>query len=306
MEYAKKILFLLENNGKMKQGDLAKAMNPPVPMQNIYSTLMGLVGSGKVKREGKPWEYSLLESSGGEQSKIKPIKPVCHGPNYSHRVGEQSKTKPPKPVASESEKIKVSQINDRQKLIIEKGLCDYSYIMTHWQVEGEEYDFREVYYDFYLKARPEMRKPGNADPYFKKLKSIGPADDLLSILDDLKQTMESKSDEFSFATKLLHTRNDKSPIYDSKIKEYLSNVEGVDFWWYNTPKAKDDAYGKSQREKIAHDWEELNKWYDNFITSKRGIEWIRWFDTNFPKYVGISDVKKIDFIIFSKPSKGKQ
>ena len=35
--------------------------------------------------------------------------------------------------------------------------------------------------------------------------------------------------EFSFATKLLHTVNVDSPIYDSKVRVYLKNEEGVDF-----------------------------------------------------------------------------
>ena len=48
-------------------------------------------------------------------------------------------------------RIDVKSITDRQKLTIEKGLCDYRYIMANWKKNDR--DFQEVYYDFYLKAR---------------------------------------------------------------------------------------------------------------------------------------------------------
>ena len=62
-----------------------------------------------------------------------------------------------------------------------------------------------------------------------------------------------------------------------------------------------DRYGNevSKLEKISHNWEMLNDWYSSFLPSTRGINWINWFDTNFPLYAHISNIKKIDFIIFS-------
>ena len=39
--------------------------------------------------------------------------------------------------------------------------------------------------------------------------------------------------------------------------------------------------------------------YDAFIKTKTAADWIKWFDSNFPTYVSISDIKKIDFIIFT-------
>lgn len=47
--------------------------------------------------------------------------------------------------------INLNKITLKQKLIIEKGLLDYVYIMKYWK--NNEIDFRKVYYDFYLKAR---------------------------------------------------------------------------------------------------------------------------------------------------------
>ena len=48
-------------------------------------------------------------------------------------------------------KIDVNGITSRQKLVIAKGLCDYQYIMDNWK--KDDVDFRDVYYEFYLKAR---------------------------------------------------------------------------------------------------------------------------------------------------------
>ncbi len=196
--------------------------------------------------------------------------------------------------------MELSSITSLQKLTIAKGLCDYQFIMENWQTNSE--DFKTVYYDFYLKARwTVMTKSSNSIPYFKKLQSISPTDDLMNIMIDLKEEMNQHDFEFSLSSKLLHTRNPSSPIYDSKVREYLSKEEDVEFWWarnkgmYGKPAPR----GTSEYEKIKHDWISLCEWYDQFLLSNRCKEWIEWFDNNFPNYKTISSVKKIDFIIFA-------
>lgn len=194
-------------------------------------------------------------------------------------------------------RIDVNQITPRQKLTIAKGLCDYQYIMDNWQTNDA--DFQAVYYEFYLKARwAVMSKPNNKALYFQKLQSISPEDSLIDILNDLKEKMENQSYELSIGSKLLHTRNAASPIYDSKVREYLSREENVNFWWQRTIKESDAPRGISECGKIKHDWLELCKWYNTFLTSTRGTKWIEWFDINFPNYTHISNIKKIDFIIY--------
>ncbi len=114
-------------------------------------------------------------------------------------------------------KIDLFKITPRQKLIIAKGLCDYQYIMDNW--ETDDSDFRAVYYGFYLKARwAVMSNPNNSTPYFAKLQSVNPEDDFMSVLSELRETMDKKSYEFSLASKLLHTRNPLLPIYDKKLE----------------------------------------------------------------------------------------
>lgn len=192
--------------------------------------------------------------------------------------------------------IDLEKITPRQKLTIAKGLCEYEYIMNNWQ--NNDLDFREVYYAFYLKARwAVMRKPDNSIPYFEKLQTISPDDDLLGILDWLKEKMEKHSYEFSLGSKLLHTRNPNMPIYDSKVREYLTKEENVPLWWQVTGSSA--PRGTAEREKIKHDWTELCNWYTMFLSSPRGIQWIEWFNVNFPTFSHISNVKKVDFIIFA-------
>ena len=195
-------------------------------------------------------------------------------------------------------RIDVNSITDRQKLTIEKGLCDYCYIMANWKKNDS--DFREVYYDFYLKARwAVMSNPKNQIPYFEQLQKLSATSTLLDVLKALKDSMEKGSYEFSLGSKLLHTKNDASPIYDSKVRDYLSSEENIDFWWQRSQKESGCPKGVTEIDKILHDWKLLNDWYSSFLPSGRGKQWIEWFNSCFPNFSNISDVKKVDFIIFA-------
>lgn len=114
--------------------------------------------------------------------------------------------------------------------------------------------------------------------------------------------MAQQSLEFSLSSKLLHTRNPNYPIYDSKVRIYLSEQENIEFWWgQRTKKMYGEPAPKNTTEenKIKHDWDNLCGWYAKFLKSQRGKSWITWFNENFPNHKNISDVKKIDFIIFA-------
>ena len=190
------------------------------------------------------------------------------------------------------------QITPRQKLIIAKALCDYQYIMENWHVNDK--DFQDIYYEFYLKSRwAVMSDSNNKRVYFDKLKSISPEDDLIMIVRELHKCIQKHSFELSLASKMLHTRNPSRPIYDKKIRDYLSKEENVNFWWQIANRKSGVPKGTTDEEKIEHDWKMLCDWYNHFLRSQRGNEWIRWFNTNFPAYNKISDVKKVDFIIFA-------
>ena len=195
--------------------------------------------------------------------------------------------------------IILNNITERQKLIIAKGLLDYQFIMQNWETNTK--DFQDVYYEFYLKARwAVMKKPANSSSYFNLLQSTQ-STDLIDIIDELKQRTAQKSYEFSLCSKLLHTIKPDSPIYDSKVREYLSKNEDVELWWHRNKgmHGKSAPRRTSEIDKIKHDWEALCDWYNYFLSSQAGKSWIDWFDKNFPTHKNISDVKKIDCIIFA-------
>ncbi len=196
--------------------------------------------------------------------------------------------------------LDVNKITDRQKLIIKKGLLDYKFIMDNWQKDVNDADFQDVYYEFYMTARWSVyKKNDNAKAYFTIFgeKESAAQEDLESVLNTLRKRLHKESYEFSLASKLLHTINPNLPIYDSKVREYLLS-EQVSLYW-NVPNRISGAdRGMKDLDKILHDWKGLCDWYNRFLKGD-GKEWGEWFDKNFPDSSGISDVKKIDFIIFA-------
>lgn len=198
------------------------------------------------------------------------------------------------------EKINVNKITERQKLTIRNGINTYMFIMAH-QDEDDD-DFREVYYSYYLTARSavfakkkmnkETKKKEdnpNWEAYFSLLHKTDGHESLMSIVEELQKGLVKHSLEFSFVTKLLHTKNNQVPIYDSKVRKYLKEVYGETF---KTEK-------ENSLDNIQKDWETLVNWYDRFLKSEVAKQWITWFDSTFPEGKEISAVKKIDTIIFS-------
>jgi hypothetical protein len=176
-------------------------------------------------------------------------------------------------------------------------------------VNDDDDDFREVYYDFYLKARSSVfakkKKEGkqkkdnkNWDVYFQLLKNptllqnATGKEQIEQIVEELRQHLSSHRFEFSFATKLLHTKDPRTPIYDSKVRKYLKTA-----WKKRFTSESSSKLGKLA--KIKEDWKMLNEWYDEFLKSDTAKKWIEWFDKTFPNGKDISPVKKVDFIIFA-------
>ena len=195
--------------------------------------------------------------------------------------------------------INLGNVSKKQKMEMQIGLLQYDYIQTRFTSGVDDEDFRDVFTNFYLSSQGRMRLPENRNPFFEKMFDCDSNQDLIQLVEYLYDHLAVDMYEFSFATKLLHTVNTQSPIYDSKVFKYLKKEERVDFWDIQVPKK--DRYGNevSKLEKISHNWEMLNDWYSSFLPSARGISWINWFDANFPLYAHISNIKKIDFIIFS-------
>lgn len=194
--------------------------------------------------------------------------------------------------------IDLNLITERQLMEMEVGLLQYEYIRSHFDL-GDNEDFREVFTNFYLSSQGKMRQEDNRNPFFEKLFNTEPNQNLIELVQYLYDHLALSMYEFSFATKLLHTINNNSPIYDSKVYEYLKREEDVDFIDIQSSRRKKNGRLMNKLERIEHNWNELNEWYGSFLQSPRGREWINYFDEHFPRYSHINNVKKIDFIIFS-------
>lgn len=192
--------------------------------------------------------------------------------------------------------INLTSITDRQILELGRALLDYEYIQAHCSTPTNK-DFQDVYYRFYLKARhTQVGQIGGSKctAYFNILGNTTGKEDLADMLKELNSKGVSEVLEFSIGSKLLHTKNTNSPIYDSKVAKYLKHEEMLDLWWGKALKK-----GQTKYQQFQHDWKMIKDWYDNFIKNDpRYKQWISWFDSKFPQHKNISNVKKIDFIIF--------
>lgn len=60
--------------------------------------------------------------------------------------------------------------------------------------------------------------------------------------------------------------------------------------------------GKTSQEKLENAialYADIEKWYADFLKTDKAKECIRVFDQTLPDYSGISDIKKIDSILWS-------
>ena len=187
-------------------------------------------------------------------------------------------------------KINLNELTEKRLKKLTDGISAYSMIQTH--VDADDESFRRVFTKFYLSAQGKMRRSENQEPFFAKMKTCEKNKDLAELVEELYEELPIGKYEFSFATKMLHTVNPDSPIYDSKVRKYLKYEEGVNFWLYFRPR-------KDVLSQIKHDWLLLKEWYDAFLPTARAKEWIAWFDARFPDAAWLSPTKKIDFIIFA-------
>ena len=92
--------------------------------------------------------------------------------------------------------------------------------------------------------------------------------------------------EASFSSKMLATINPDMPIWDRYVVQNLClDMKG---------KTKEDQL------KCAVDlYDKMINWYDGFLHTENGKDCISEFDRVLPGYVWMSDVKKVDFYLWS-------
>jgi len=91
--------------------------------------------------------------------------------------------------------------------------------------------------------------------------------------------------EPSFSSKLIATHNPDLPIWDAFI---LKNT-GIKAPYYSDPNKLIKAVDK---------YKKIQSWYKDFLVSDSGSLIIEVFNDNVPEHGAISDLKKIDFILW--------
>lgn len=171
--------------------------------------------------------------------------------------------------------------------MVRDGLIKYEKIMESYkktQDVSKNLDFQRMYDGFYrVRRNEEWRKY-----YFKLMQEMRNKDvsfgDILTLINE-----ETGRIEASFASKLLATINPNYPIWDQYV---LANI-GLEA----TPQYMSNDIRLEASIEI---YDEICDWYKERINSDEGKAEIEFFDSKFPKFKWISNIKKIDFLLWSK------
>ena len=99
--------------------------------------------------------------------------------------------------------------------------------------------------------------------------------------------VETGNVEASFSSKMIATIDPEKPIWDQYVLQNL----GL------------ELKGKNPREKIGNAVEiyhQIGEWYAEYLKTDEARENIAEFDRWLPSYAWITDVKKIDYLLWSK------
>ena len=170
---------------------------------------------------------------------------------------------------------------------LKRGIEKYKYIMQRVKVADVSSDlkFQETYRDFYQLRR--FYTDEFVGRYFKLMEQNKDATDF-----SFKRAFEHVKHiqctyEISFSSKLAHTLNSALPIWDSIVIKHF----GI----------KAPGYSRDRENKIYEKYDVFRQKFYDYMCSQEGKMLITMFDDAFPDS-GISDVKKIDFILWQDRS----
>ena len=127
-------------------------------------------------------------------------------------------------------------------------------------------EWRMVYYDLFVTAK---------DRHYS-------FEQIITALFDATGNVEA-----SFSSKMLATIDDSKPIWDQYVLQNL----GL------------ELTGKTQEEKLKNAiklYDEILRWYDEYLQTDEAQQSIQEFDHWLPHYSWVSNVKKIDCLLWSK------
>lgn len=171
----------------------------------------------------------------------------------------------------------------QDRLASSMGLDKYQYIITHLMktnVATDE-DFQRTFNGFYIVRRNGAWRKAYYE-LFEQVKIGNPS--FSSILIYLYEC--TGNIEPSFSSKMLATIFPNKPIWDRYVVQNLDmRLEG------SSPKEK--------LESAVVLYSNMEKWYEEFLQTPKAQECIETFDSLLPDYEHISNIKKIDSILWS-------
>lgn len=174
----------------------------------------------------------------------------------------------------------------QKRLAASMGLDKYQFIMEQVNQTDVSTDpkFQRTFNDFCrINGKRNEAWQKVYYEYFQNVKDGTPTFE--SILTYLYE--HTKNIEPSFSSKMLATisRDKPKPIWDKYVLQNL-NMKLV---------------GTTKEKRLANAiklYADLEKWYADFLQTDKAKEWIEAFDRAMPDYKDISDIKKIDFILW--------
>ena len=171
----------------------------------------------------------------------------------------------------------------QQRLAESMGMDKYRYVMENIRDTdiSRDKDFQRIFNGFYIVRRnEEWRKIFYT--YFERIKNDIPSfENIITYLYENTGNLEP-----SFASKMLATILPEKPIWDRYVVQNLElRLEG-----------------KTKQEKLEHAvtlYRYMEQWYADFLQTDQARECIEIFDKTLPDYRWLSDVKKVDCILWS-------
>ncbi|KAB2310661.1 hypothetical protein F8A87_08215 [Betaproteobacteria bacterium SCN2] len=152
---------------------------------------------------------------------------------------------------------------------------------------SQDQDFQTQYKGFY---RVRQKSPDWYSAYFNLLEEYkGKRPSFSEILDSLSQSLGNGVCEASFSSKLVATLDPWQPIWDKYV---LKNTG------HKAPASK--VVDKNALAK--KNYASIQAWYINFLNSTEGKRWIFLFNENIDDYWRLTDIKKVDFILWQTRS----
>lgn len=171
----------------------------------------------------------------------------------------------------------------QERLALSLGLDKYQYIMNQVKKANVAIDtgFQKIFNGFYIVRRNETWRKIYYE-YFESIKDSEPTfANIITYLYDCTGNIEP-----SFSSKMLATISPEKPIWDHYVVQNL-NIK---------------LTGATKEEKLKNAimlYNDMGKWYSDFLQTEKAKECIYAFDHVLPDYQWLSSIKKIDSILWS-------